>query len=123
MVEGGSENDENSCCKNSGSEVGNCSCASEESGEERPPAGEDGREANEDCEAGCCQSCAIENEHGFGSSVVGIEPSCQRIGKEGIDVDAGRIQAPDLDGVEPEVGCRVGTVGVLVVAIPAAVVA
>ena len=55
--------------------------------------------------------------------MVCIEACSEGVGEEGVDGGADAIEAPDLDGIEPEVCFRVAAVRVFVVAIPAAVVA
>jgi hypothetical protein len=120
VVKCGSEDEEDGGREDCSAEVGDGGGAGKEGGEERAPAGEDGREANQDGEAGCGEGGGVEHEHG---GVVGVEASRERVGEVVVGGDAGAVQAPDLDGVEPEVGFGIGAVGVFVVAIPAAVVA
>ena len=55
--------------------------------------------------------------------MVGVETGCERVREELLDRYASAVQAPYLDRIEPEVGCRIGAVGILVVAIPATVIA
>lgn len=53
--------------------------------------------------------------------MVDLESVIELLGYEGIDINSGVVQTPDIDGVEPEICLWVGAVCICIVTIPAAV--
>lgn len=94
-----------------------------EGGEERAPTGEYSRKPNHQRHHRGGQGEDVQVEDSLAGGVVGGQAIAEGFGKKRVDCNAGVVQAPDVDRVEPEVGLRVGAVCVRVVAVPAAVAA
>ena len=116
------ERDEECCRDYRGCDHEDGCSAGEEGREEAAPAGEEGRYADQQGQAGADERYDVEDEHELADHLIVVQAIFEFFGQDGVDVQTSAVQVPGGDGVEPELSLSWGAVLVGVIPSPSAVV-